>query len=170
VPAVDARHRLARGARPLCAVPVVVVGIVPHHAAAFPWAIGLSIIGALALRLTFGFVHARRASAVGARRARTRARRDALARAVAEKDLARVRSVVDDALAERAGDDVRARDAVDLTATLAARGIPTALVDEVVALRAALEAVLYAPPAGADRRALFERALSVVRALDGEDA
>jgi len=162
------RARIAKGARPIATHIDASSPFAPYRSAAFfPLVGALSLVGGLAALLGAWRVR-RRASGAFALSAARRRRRDDMHRARDERDLARARVLVEDALAARAGDDVRALSVDRLKETLAARGV-----DEAAAARATrffldVETVLYAPAAGVDRRALFDEALAILALLEGE--
>ncbi|MCC7108490.1 MAG: hypothetical protein IT382_04335, partial [Deltaproteobacteria bacterium] len=83
-------------------------------------------------------------------------------------DLSALERAVWDALAERAGDDVRGLPSQELARTLAERGLPEALAALVLAFIRDVEAARYAPGSGGAARRLAEAATTLVQQLEGD--
>ena len=110
---------------------------------------------------------ARRAgSTAGERSKRREQRARLLQQASARADLAAVERALKDAVAERAGDDVRGLSSSALHDHLVARGVPSALAERVVSFIRDAEAARYAPGAGTAAQRLANDAVALVRELE----
>jgi hypothetical protein len=163
----NGRARIARGARPIVLRAESAPPFAPYrHGLFFPTTGALLLLGG-ALAGLGSWRARRRESGAFATAARRRERRAAMEKARDERDLARARTLVEDALAARVGDDVRALTADALVPTLVTRGVGQDLAARVATLFLDVESVLYAPAAGRDRRALFDEALSLLDGIEG---
>lgn len=156
------RRTIEQGARPLKSRPQA-----EAPAGEAPVVVGgvgalLGALGLLALQ-----TRQRRASSVAGE---TRRRRELRARAVeqasARGDLAALERALFDALAERAGDDVRGLPSTQLAQPLVERGLAEPLANDVVAFIRDVEAARYAPQSGVAARRLAEQAVALVARLE----
>lgn len=167
IDASGGRARIAKGARPIATRIASARPYAPYREGTFfPMVGALALAGGLAALLGAWRVR-RRASGAFAAEAARRKRRADMHRARDERDLARARLLVEDAIAARAGDDVRALSVDRLPEALSARGVDAAVGERVARFFRDVETVLYAPAAGVDRRALFDEALAILALLEG---
>lgn len=126
-----------------------------------------TLLGALALWALRGRAR-RQASVAGEARRRREQRARALQTASARGDLSALERAVFDALAERAGDDVRGLPSSELARHLAERGLPEALAAEVLSFIRDVEAARYAPGSSGAARRLAELATALVHQLEAD--
>ncbi|MCC7072403.1 MAG: BatD family protein [Deltaproteobacteria bacterium] len=154
---------IERAARPLKTRPRVGAA-----ASELPVLMGAAVALAGALGFALVRARARRAgSSAGVRAQRRDQRAKLVQQAIARGDLAAVERALKDALAERAGDDVRALPSSALAEHLAACGIAPALSERVVSFIQDAEAARFAPGGSAAARRLADDAAALVRELEG---
>ncbi|MBI1945374.1 MAG: BatD family protein [Deltaproteobacteria bacterium] len=160
---VDERQPIAKSARPLKTRPrlgpsVSEAPVVGGAATASVGAVGFLLLRARARR---------HGSVAGETRRRREQRAKALAQASVRGDLTAVERALFDALAERAGDDVRGLPSGELGGRLTTRGLSPALVERLVAFIRDVEAARYSPSVGSTARRMADEAVTLVRELEG---
>lgn len=159
----DESQAIARGARPLKTRPQLDQKVGEAPVAGGAAIAGLGAVGFMVLRARTR----RSASVAGETRRRREQRAKALTQARARTDLSTLERAVFDALAERAGDDVRGLPSGELGERLVARGLEPAFADRLLAFIRDVEAARYAPGGGAAARRLADEALALVHELEG---
>ncbi len=160
------RKEIASGARP------VHLGVTSASSPLGAWPAVLGSLLGLFSWMSLAWIGRKREDAAGnnsvQRSKRGKQRSRAMQAAHAEKDLGRARALVMDALADRAGDHIRALPQGELVAGCVEAGVDVERARALVAFFDAVDAVRFTPNASQSRQQLFEEGARLQSALDGD--